>query len=286
MKALVLSGGGSKGAYQAGALKHLIGDLHINYNIVCGVSVGAINAAFLSQFKAGQEIEASAELSNWWLRLNTSSIYKRWFPFGRWHALWQPSFYDSQPLIDLITNNISLDKIRGSGKRVSVGAVSLSSGKYTIFNQDNDNFIKAVIASASFPGMLKPIDFNGHLWADGGVKEITPIRTAIEMGASEIDIVITSPETRDRRYLENPNTIDVLKRSLDLSADKIMANDIEKVYMYNRLAMQGDPDRKVIKLNIIRPKNNLIKDLLDFTPSKIKDMMEKGYEDAKNNYTF
>lgn len=286
MKALVLSGGGSKGAYQAGALKHLIGNLQINYNIICGVSVGAINAAFLSQFKAGQEVESSLELTDWWLKLNTESIYKRWMPFGRWHALWQPSFYDSQPLIDLITKNISLDRIRESGKKVSVGAVSLSSGKYTIFNQDNDNFIKAVIASASFPGMLKPIEINGHLWADGGVKEITPIRTAIEMGATEIDIVITSPETRVKMYLEKPNTIDVLKRSLDLSADKIMANDIEKVHMYNRLALQGDPDRKVIKLNIIRPKNNLIKDLLDFTPSKIKEMMEKGYEDAKSNYIF
>lgn len=284
MKALVLSGGGSKGAYQAGALKHLIGTLQLKYNIICGVSVGAINAAFLGQFKHSEEVDASKELASLWLELNTQSIYKRWVPFGRWHALWQPSFYDSQPLIDLITRTISLDRIRGSGKLISVGAVSLSSGKYTIFNQDHEHFIKAVIASASFPGMLRPIEINGQLWADGGVKEITPIRTAIEMGATEIDIIITSPELRVKRYLDKPNTIDVLKRSLDLSADKIMANDIEKVYMYNRLARRGDPDRKEIKLNIIRPKNNLIEDLLDFTPSKIKEMMEKGYEDAKNNY--
>src|SRR4051812_31705845 len=131
MRALVLSGGGSKGAYQVGALYHLINDLGINYDILCGVSVGAINCGFLSQFQKGEEFKSIVRLSDLWLKINTNSIYRRWHPFGRLHALWQKSFYDSSPLHDLIKNNINIDKVRESGKQISVGAISLSSGKYT-----------------------------------------------------------------------------------------------------------------------------------------------------------
>jgi NTE family protein len=284
MRALVLSGGGSKGAYQVGALKHILGKLNVIYDAFCGVSVGAINCAFLSMFGYGEEQESISTLENMWNQLNTSKIYKRHFPFGRWHAIWEKSFFDSSPLQSLLRHDLSLDKIRSSGKKVNVGTVSLSSGKYTIFDQTSDYFIEAVIASASFPGMLTPVRFMGQLWTDGGVKEISPIQKAIEMGADIIDVIITSPQTRIKKFIENPTTVDIIKRSIDLSTDKIMANDIEKIHMHNKLAEAGLLDKKIIKLNILRPEFNLIEDLLDFRPSKIKEMMEKGYADAKYKY--
>lgn len=191
------------------------------------------------------------------------------------------SFFDSSPLYHLLKENLDLNKIRSSEKKVSVGTVSLSSGKYTIFDQTSDHFIDAVIASSSFPGMLAPVRFLGQLWTDGGVKEISPIKKAVELGASVIDFIITSPHTRVKRFIENPTTVDILKRSLDLSTDKIMANDIEKVEMYNSLALAGLSNKKYVKINILRPNFNLIEDLLDFNPNKIKEMMIKGYNDAK-----
>ena len=165
-----------------------------------------------------------------------------------------------------------------------MGTVSLSSGKYTIFDQTSDHFVDAVIASASFPGMLTPVEFLGQIWTDGGVKEISPIKKAVELGADIIDVIITNPIVRTKKFIESPTTVDILKRSIDLSTDKIMANDIEKVEMYNLLAENGLTHKKYVKLNIIRPENNLIEDLLDFTPSKIQEMMEKGYKDAVANY--
>jgi len=284
VRALVLSGGGSKGAYQAGALKYIVGELGVVYDAFCGVSVGAINCGFLSMFGYGQEQESAALLADLWSQLDSSKIYKRWFPFGRWHALWNKSFFDSSPLQNLLRNGINLDRIRASGKKVSVGTVSLSSGKYTIFDQASDHFIDAVIASASFPGMLTPVKFLGQLWTDGGVKEISPIKKAVELGADTIDVIITSPHTRVKRFIEEPTTVEILKRSIDLSTDKIMANDIEKIEMHNKLASAGLEDRKFVKINILRPDYNLIEDLLDFRPEKIKEMMEKGYADAKYKY--
>jgi NTE family protein len=284
MRALVLSGGGSKSAWQAGALKYLLGELEISYSILCGVSAGALNCAFLSMFKDGEEVECAEKLCDLWLNIETSSIYKRWFPFGFLHALWQKSFYDNSPMHSLIRDGVSLPKIRESGKIVTVGAVSLTSGKYTTFDHTSDYFVDAVIASASFPGMFKPIEFLGQLWNDGGTKQFSPIQNAIDMGATEIDIIMTSPETRINHFMNNPSVADILNRSFDLSTDKIMSNDIEKLVMYNKLAKAGLTDKKMIKYRIIRPKHNLIEDLLDFSPNKIKEMMEKGYNEAVLNY--
>lgn len=280
MRAVVLSGGGSKGAWMTGVLQHLLGDKQIKYDILCGVSVGAIIAAFIAQFPIGNEFEASSKLYEMWRGMDNSKVYKRRFPFGKFHALFNDSFFDSSPLRKLLNENINIDLIRSSGKKVNVGTVSLSTGKYTIFDETSDHFINAVLASASFPGMLESVKFLDQLWTDGGIKELSPLKQAIELGATEIDVIITSPENRIKRFSEKPNTIDVLKRAMDLSTDKIMANDIEKVEMHNKLAAAGIGNKKHVKLNIYRPKYNLIEDLLDFSPNKIKIMLENGYKDC------
>lgn len=282
MRALVHSGGGAKGAWGAGVIKYLLGDLQKTYDIFCGVSAGAINAAFLAQYKFGEEKEAANTLYDLWLQLNSSKIYKRWFPFGRGHALWKQSFFDSSPLHSLIRTTVNPDRIKKSGKIVSIGTVSLSSGKYTIFDQNSDHFLDAIIASASFPVMFSPVEFMGQFWSDGGVKEMSPIKRAIDLGADEIDIIITSPNTRVKKFLDKPSIIDILKRTIDLSTDKIMANDIEKIEMHNMMVKAGLSNKKFVKMNIIRPDFNLIEDLLNFDPIKLKEMAEKGYQDAKS----
>lgn len=284
MKALVLSGGGSKGAYQVGALNYLLKENNVYYDILCGVSVGAINCGFLAQYTSEEERNGIEELTDLWLELNTSKIYKRWFPFGGWHGIWEKSFYDSSPLIHLIEKTINLEKIRATGRKVNAGTISLSSGKYTVFTQDDDDFVKAIMASASFPGMFAPIKIRDQWWSDGGVKQITPVKTAIELGATQVDVIMTSPEQRLKHFVEEPSIIDIITRVLDLSADKIMSNDLEKALIYNQLAATGYSDKKIIKMNLIRPTFNLIDNLLDFDPEKIQKMMETGYLDAKNQY--
>jgi NTE family protein len=167
---------------------------------------------------------------------------------------------------------------------VCVGTVSVTSGKYKVFDQFSPNFINAVIASASFPGMLSPVSFGGELWTDGGVKEISPITTAIEQGADEIDVIITSPTNKVKRFVEKPTTVDVLKRIIDLSTDRIMNNDIEKVEVHNKLVKAGLSDKKYVQVNILRPNYNLTDDLLDFNPQKLREMHDRGYYDATCNY--
>lgn len=284
MKALVHSGGAAKGAWACGVIQYLLGDLGIDYDIYTGTSVGAINTAFLAMFKSGEEKQAATLLKDWWLDLDNSKIYKPWPFWGRIAAAWRKSFYDSSPLQKIIRENVSLNKIRGSGKKIAVGALNLHTGKYTIFDQDNDNFIDAVLASSAFPATLSPIKINNDLFIDGGMKMLSPIKAAIDMGATEIDVITTSPDVRDKKFVEDPNIIDIVRRAFDVATDKILSNDIELAVMHNKLALAGLDDKKFVKLRILKPHYNLLDNVLDFNPQKIKEMMEKGYKDAQDKY--
>jgi NTE family protein len=284
MKALVHSGGAAKGAWACGIIQYLLGDLEIHYDILTGTSVGAINTSFLAMFKEGEEKEAAKLLKDWWLKLDNSKIYRRWPFWGRIAAAWRKSFYDSTPLQTLIRNEVDLEKIRTSGKKIAVGALNLHTGKYVVFDQDDDNFIDAVLASSAFPATLTPVKINNDLFIDGGMKMLSPIKVAIEMGADEIDVITTSPDIRDKKFIEDPNIIDIVRRAFDVATDKILSNDIELAMMYNKLAEAGLSNKKPVKLRILRPHYNLLDNVLDFNPDKIREMMEKGYNDAKTNY--
>ena len=285
MKSLVLSGGAAKGAYSSGAILYLLGHLEINYDAFHGISSGAINAAFLAMFPSGEEKRAAETLSDLWKNIKQSDVYREWYLFGKLQSIWRNSFYNAEPLHKLLRSHLSLEKIRASGKKVSVGAVSLTSGKYRTFTQDDDDFLDAVIASASFPSIFSPIEIRGELYSDGGLKSISPLSIAIDMGSEIIDAIITSPEFRDKKFIENPSIIDIIARSFDLFTEKIMTSDLEKATLYNQLAALHATDKKTITMNIIRPDHNLMEDLLDFDPVKIQNMITLGYDDAKKKYS-
>ena len=84
--ALVLGGGGTRGAYEAGVMWGLIHNAEDKskyaYDVVSGVSAGSINGGALAIFEPGDELNAVEAISETWQELSTKNIYKRWFPFG------------------------------------------------------------------------------------------------------------------------------------------------------------------------------------------------------------
>ena len=84
--ALAMSGGGTKGAFEAGALwgmYHTSEDKKkFEYDLFTGVSAGAINSGGLSVFAKGDEANMLQVLSDTWASLNTGNLYRNWKPFG------------------------------------------------------------------------------------------------------------------------------------------------------------------------------------------------------------
>jgi NTE family protein len=201
------------------------------------------------------------------------------------HALWKNSLYNSQPLIDLIHREVSLKKIRTSGKKVAVGAVSLTTGEYRVFTQDDDSFVDGVLGSSSFPGALKPISIDNQLWTDGGLKHITPLASAISLGADEVDMIICSPTATTDAYKADSKTISLALRSVDLMSDQIIVDDLTIANQYNKLVKCGCvTDKRFVDIKVVRPEKNLTENSLDFDPKLLSKMMDTGYQDAKKQY--
>lgn len=285
MKALVLSGGGAKGAYQVGVLKRWMGDHEIDYDIMCGVSVGALNVAGLARIPKGQSRKAIQELENFWLTkiTGTKSIHKRWCPFGALHALWLKSVYNSSPLIKLVKESLDLSTVMKNGRKISVGAVCLETGEHRYVDETDPNFSDWILASSSYPVFLKPIEIEGKHWSDGGVVNVTPLGKAIELGATEIDIVICSDPWAKITWDSNRKAAvpDQVIQVLNIMSSQIMKNDIQITGLKNDLS-DINPKYKSVKIRVVFPKFELIKNPLEFNPEEIKMMMEQGYKDADN----
>lgn len=282
MRSLVLSGGGNKGAAQAVVIKYLTNECKYKYNSIHGISVGALNGSFLSMFSDDEE--GANKLIDFWSSLKDKQVKKQWCPFGVVSALWKNSVYNSQPLINLVKSYLSLDKIRASGKKITVSAVSLTTGNYKVFSEKDDCFIDAVLASSSFPAMLNPIDIAGELYTDGGVKHITPLKEAIDAGATEIDMIICAPKQTTAKYNKKSNALKLASRTIDLMTDEIIEADLKKAQLYNEiLLLKSSYDgKRFVKINVYRPINDLTEDSLDFSPETIKMLMEKGKELIEN----
>lgn len=281
-RVLVKSGGGVKGAYEAGAIDHIVGTLGVTYDGFTGVSVGAINAGYLAQFAKKDQKASAKGLVDLWHTLDNSSVYKQWWPFKWFHAFWKPSLYDSRPLRAFLRKHFDEDKVRSSGVELRVGAVALKSGEYRAFDQHHPQLLDAILASSAFPAMFLPIEVDGKFYTDGGVRDVTPIQEAIDMGADEIDVLMVSPKKGKSSFPRMPNTLDVAKRAISLMGDEVIEEDVSKALLYNKLIALGGAgeDKRVIKIRILRPSESLTEDSLDFDPDGIKRMIVRGREDA------
>lgn len=288
MKALVLSGGGAKGAYELGVLKRWMSEEKCDYDIMTGVSVGALNVAALGMVEKGSPEKAVEYLENFWLNVNTPSVWKRWFPFGMLSVLWKKSAYNSNPLINLVKQNVNQKVVAGNKRIISVGACSLSTGENVYARENNPYFVDYVLASSSFPVFLTPIEINGQLYTDGGVRNVTPLGEAIKLGATDIDIVTCQgDEISGWDHNGKKGVPDVMFRALDIMSNQITRSDLRLCGLKNELAITNSK-YKVVTVRMVCPAKGveLVKNSLKFNRDEITRMIEMGYEDAIRNSEF
>lgn len=182
--ALVLSGGGARGAYEAGVWQALT-ELGIDIDIITGTSVGAINAAMVAQ----GELELACTL---WKEMETHMVFD--VPEGS-----QPFEYareivfnhgaGTSGLKSLMEKYIDEEKVRNSPMEFGITAVSLPDFKpHLLFKEDipPGRMIDFIMASASaFPAIHSyPID--GTEYVDGGYADVLPVDMALSKGATHV----------------------------------------------------------------------------------------------------
>lgn len=284
-RALVLSGGGAKGCWQAGAILKLH-ELGYRYDAYFGVSVGAINAAHMAQYGDFQELPGAIMLKTLWHAFENADVWRHHNRLLRWLAVpWQSSALNTEPLRQFLQRRLDLHRVQRSGKTVAVGACSMTSGEYQLVFGDNPAFGDAVYASAAFPIAFEMGRFNNEYWYDGGLVHVTPLGAAIDWGATHVHAITLNAEgiptwTPARRSWYYPRLVDVAVRTLDVIMENIVEGDLARCRRINRLIHAGraHPDRRLIAMDAIRPVDAIPVDSLDFNPETMAKGFALGYD--------
>lgn len=269
-RALILGGGGARGSFQAGMLLELVGKQGLDFSILRGVSVGALNAAFLAQAPLVSNPDESLsnlraqveELNDLWTHAiqGNHSVYAE-RPGGlAGLALGADSLYTVNPLRNLISERISIEKLRSSGRNFAVGTVSLVSGKYIEWKPEYEGFLDKLIASASIPVVFPYVDVGNDVLVDGGVRRITPLSQVFKENPDEIYALLTSrmilqengelpdncawpesyPQWNDNWLGTRVSGLDVLKRTVEILTDEIYLHDLSGALDWNAVVQKID----------------------------------------------
>ena len=191
---LALGGGGSKGAFQAGALLHMYNLEYMkNINMVAGISVGSLNATKVVE----EDILGLVDL---WKTIENKDIYK-----NRYSWLLSPlllfggsSFKKNDPLRKLIKKHVDWSRVRNSSKRLLIGATSLSLGEVQYFSNKipvtNDLLQEALLASSAIPAAFPPSEIMEQQFVDGGVVNMNPLNVLIKNGCDKINKATVAEE--------------------------------------------------------------------------------------------
>ena len=131
-----MSGGGSKGAYEAGVINGFVNGLDpedVKYDVVSGVSAGAINAVFVSLFEKGEEKQMSEAMLQLFYNMTNDHVWTEWGDGIIEDIFNHSGFLDDSPLFNMITNIVN--KAGSIKRKLVVAADNSIDGSYVLFTE-------------------------------------------------------------------------------------------------------------------------------------------------------
>src|SRR6056300_164521 len=213
MKALVISGGGSKGAYAGGVAQYLIQEEGRDYDLFLGTSTGSL---LVPHIAAGKMEKIHRVFTN----VNQSNIFsvnpfvirkkgeREFVSIDFLNSLWQfikmkRTFGESKALRRYIRKHFTYDEyklIKETKEDVVVTVSNLSKNgvEYKSIKEFSyDEFCDWIWISCNYIPFMSLVKKNGFEYADGGLGCVVPIREAILRGATEIDAIILESENME-----------------------------------------------------------------------------------------
>jgi len=227
--ALVLAGGGARGAYEVGVVRYILQELpkrlgrDVPIQILCGTSVGAINVCLLAAFADAPQLRATLLVERWralelehilrpdpleFVMLARELVGARPKPI-----LGKPprgGLVDPAGLTKVLTDAIPFERIDGhfaAGRlhAASVSTTHVGTGRTVVFVQHEDQLrwgthptmirrsaklrLDHALASAAIPIVFPAVSIDGDLYCDGGLRQNVPLSPARRMGADRLLVV-------------------------------------------------------------------------------------------------
>ncbi len=282
--ALILPGGGARGAYQVGVLKaigELLGNNGNPFPVICGTSAGAINAAVMASH-AHEYLLGIERLEQFWRSMRCQRIYRTdaWTVLSstlRWAAALfsggvlncEPkALLNNKPLHDFLQASLQLDGIQTALEQGALRGVAVTAAGYTCasaisFYQAQGDIrswdrsrrrgqpaqlqIEHLMASAALP-VIFPAQRIGHeFFGDGGMRLVAPLSPAIHLGANRILVIGTrdeNPDTAPTEPVHYPRLGEIGGYLLDTIFMDTLNADLARMHRINRTLKLIPPEQR------------------------------------------
>ncbi|HET8837911.1 MAG TPA: patatin-like phospholipase family protein [Flavobacteriaceae bacterium] len=292
MRALVISGGGSKGAYAGGVAQHLIEKQSRSYDLLLGSSTGSLLIPHLSLGKI-------SKLHHIYTNVNQHSIFslnpfvtkkrdnREYVTINHFNMLVQflkkkRTFGESKNLRKTIRKDFSKKEFFEAKKLakdivVTVSNLTKNQVEYKSINDYNyDEFCNWVWISCNYVPFMSLVTLDGCEYADGGFGCLVPIREAIRRGATEVDAIILESENLEQNNILGKNPFSLMVNLFGFMWDQVRYHNVVE----GQLAAIN----KEVKLNLYYTPSRLTENSLIFDKKLMSKWWQQGFDYAANKY--
>lgn len=288
MRALVISGGGSKGAFAGGVAQFLLEKKKIKYDMFLGTSTGSLLIPHLAlgNIEKIRRIYTNVNMRKIF-NVNPFIVKKKngidVVSINHFNVLYQffrgkRTFGESKKLRSYIKKNFPITefnqlKAQNTDVIVTVTNLSTNESEYkSIKDCTYDEFCDWVWISSNYIPFMSIVNIKGYDYADGGFSNLVPIQEAINRGATEIDVVILETEQAIPRATIGRNPFSLL---IDL-----FQIELDQIGKHNILLGTLSASHNNVKLNLYYTPIDLTNNALIFNKAKMTQWWEEGFQYA------
>jgi len=293
MRALVISGGGSKGAFGGGVAQYLIENLGHSYDMYLGTSTGSLLISHLALGKVQKikdiytSVKQTAIFANCPFTVKSSKNGLEQIGINHFNVLLnflrgKKTFGDSSRLRDLIANSITIQEfetLKKSNKEVvvTVSNLSLNTVEYKSLSECSyEDFCDWIWISCNYIPFMSLVTKNGCEYADGAFGSMVPIKEAIDRGATTVDVIVLETEVTYFNRMPSKNVFSLISNLHEYMIDRIEKQNIT----IGKFA--ASHENAII--NLYYTPTVLTTNSLIFNKDKMEEWWEKGvsYASQKN----
>ncbi|MBE7639916.1 MULTISPECIES: patatin-like phospholipase family protein [Salegentibacter] len=292
MRALVISGGGSKGAFAGGVAQYLIQEEGKKYDLFLGTSTGSLLIPHLAMGNIDKVYDIYTNVNQRKIFSINPFVVKRkegreYVTINYFNMFWQfirkkRTFGESQNLRKHIKRNFSeenFSQLKSQVGDVVVTVSNLSKNRVeykSIHDFTYEDFCDWIWISCNYIPFMSLAKKDGFEYADGGLGCVVPIREAIKRGATEVDAIILEAENMEYNKVLGKNPFSLMINLFGFLLDQVEYHDIVE----GKLAALN----KKVKLNTYYTPTKLTENSLVFNKKLMGEWWQQGYDHAKEKH--
>lgn len=290
MRALVISGGGSKGAFAGGVAQYLLQEKKFKYDLFLGTSTGSLLISHLAlgnidkihRIYTNISMNKIFDINPFFVKykdgisvvtINHFNVLGQFFRGRR-------TFGESKKLQKYIKSQFSLSEFNQlkdlkTDIVVTVTNLSKNEAEYKSINDCTyAEFCDWIWISSNYIPFMSLVTKNNFEYGDGGFSSLVPIREAINRGATVIDVIILETETNTTKTVIGKNPFSLMIDLFRIALDQVEKHDIA----LGKLIASN----KNVELNLYYTPIKLTDNALIFNKTEMKKWWQEGFNYAQN----